>query len=98
MKLQNLEDGVQTRLYPFTRLSPPLRGGGICEVNMESGLHIFPKRRKQSSILRLLFKIKMDKVESEYRFRNCFSNWQNRKHNNYGEGISCNTHDSVTPD
>src|SRR5262245_21718357 len=54
-------------LKPTAKFKAPRCGGGICEVNPESRLHIFPKRLKQSSIRRLLFKIKMDKVESEYR-------------------------------
>jgi hypothetical protein len=49
-------------LKPMAKFKAPLCGGGICQVNLESRLHIFPKRRKQSSPWRLLFKIKFEKV------------------------------------
>jgi len=51
-------------LKPTAKFKAPRCGGGICEVKAgKQTSHIF-QALKKSSIWRLLFKIKMDKVEN----------------------------------
>src|SRR5262250_821458 len=47
---------------PTAKFKAPRCGGGICEVNAGKQTSHISQTLKQSSIRRLLFKIKMDKV------------------------------------